>query len=90
MGEQRRDRRYYVAQGARIAGADGGILTTCRILDISARGARLEMDALDTVPDDFILLLSRDGRLRRQCLTVWRSETAIGVEFVPDASGTRS
>ena len=47
-------------------------------------GARLEIKNLEAVPDQFMLLLSYDGRLRRQCSVVWRSETAIGIEFAPD------
>jgi len=35
------------------------------------------------LPDYFILLLSHDGHLRRQCSVAWRTETAIGVEFIP-------
>lgn len=79
----RRHRRYNVAQGGRIARADGASLGTCLVLDISASGARLEMKTPDAVPDSFVLLLSRDGLVRRQCVVAWRSEVAIGVEFIP-------
>jgi len=82
--EFRKKKRRFISHGARIVLADGSILEDCRIMDISATGARLETKALDAVPDQFILLLSYDGRLRRQCSVVWRSETAIGAEFIPD------
>lgn len=79
----RKDRRRYILHGARIATANGYGPLKCRIIDISAGGARLEVNAVDAAPDEFILLLSRDGRLRRQCTVVWRSEKTIGVRFMP-------
>jgi len=80
---KRRSKRHHVYHGARLIQSDGTALGPCRMIDISRTGARLESAKAQTLPDDFILLLSHDGRLRRQCLVVWRSETAVGVEFVP-------
>lgn len=87
--EQRRAKRYNVFHGARIAQADGSFLGICRMIDLSRTGARLEMKMAGKLPDHFILVLSHDGRLRRQCLVVWRSETAVGVEFIPFHSAKR-
>lgn len=89
--EARTSKRRSVLHGARIAGVDGSVLESCRILDISGTGARLEVTSPVNLPDQFLLLLSRDGRLRRECAAVWRSENAIGVEFVgllPKPRGT--
>jgi hypothetical protein len=86
--EFRKKKRRFVSHGARIVLADSSLLEGCRIIDISGTGARLEVKNCDAVPDQFILLLSYDGRLRRQCSVVWRSETAIGIEFVPDCPAT--
>ncbi len=84
--EYRKDKRRFILHGARIVLADGSVLEGCRIIDISSTGARLEVKHLDAVvPDQFTLLLSYDGHLRRQCLVVWRSETTIGIEFVRSA-----
>jgi PilZ domain len=80
--EHRKSRRRYVYHGARIVGIDGSAVGVCRILDLSASGARLQIKTTDTVPDHFILLLSRDGRVHRKCSVVWRNETAVGVEFI--------
>ncbi len=79
--EYRKNRRHYVVHGARIVGPDGSGLVSCRMLDVSGTGARLEVKGADSLPDQLVLVLSHDGRLRRQCSVVWRSETAIGVEF---------
>ncbi len=81
--EFRKKKRRYISHGARIVLANGSLLENCRIIDISGTGARLEIKNLEAVPDQFVLLLSYDGRLRRQCSVVWRSETAIGIEFIP-------
>jgi hypothetical protein len=53
------------------------------MLDLSAFGARLELATAATLPDKFTLLLSNDGRLRRQCSVIWRLENAVGIEFDP-------
>jgi len=82
--EQRQSVRRYVLQGARIAGNNVPV-ENCWIVDISASGAQLKVKSADTVPNRFILLLSRDGRLQRQCEVVWRSENAIGVRFMTNS-----
>ncbi len=53
----------------------------CVVADISDSGARLDVDTPDSVPDRFILLLSKNGHARRICRTVWRSSSQIGVQF---------
>ena len=84
--EHRKSPRRFVRNGARMASADGRALGPCLILDLSGTGARLKTNASETLPDEFILLLSHDGRLRRQCSVAWRSPTAIGVRFVSGRS----
>jgi hypothetical protein len=79
--EYRNDKRRFILHGARIVLADGSVLEDCRIIDISSTGARLEVKDPNVVPDQFILLLSYDGHLRRRCSVVWRLEMAIGIEF---------
>ena len=84
--ELRSNTRRFVRQRAKIVAADGSALGTCLMLDVSGTGARLKTDAPGVLPDEFILLLSHDGRLRRQCSVAWRSETAIGVRFILERS----
>jgi hypothetical protein len=60
------------------------------MLDISGIGARLAVNGADTLPDQLVLLLSHDGRSHRRCSVVWRSETAIGVEFIPICPASKS
>jgi hypothetical protein len=84
MPDQRKSKRHFIYNGARLVATDGAELGTCRVIDISKTGARLETQAPAKLPEHFILLLSYDGSLRRQCVVVWRSKVAVGVEFIPD------
>jgi hypothetical protein len=83
LTDRRKGKRRYVAHGARIVCDGGSGLQNCRMLDVSAFGAQLELEKAATLPDKFVLLLSHDGRLRRQCLVVWRTPNAVGIEFNP-------
>jgi len=83
--EYRKSARRFIQQGARIALTGGSILGKCEVSDVSVTGARLTLGMPAAgVPDNFVLLLSYDGRLRRQCSVVWRSKNSVGVEFVAD------
>jgi hypothetical protein len=87
--ERRRASRRIVRQPAIII-KDGVIVGKCVVVDVSATGAKLLSKVSSAVPHEFLLILSRDGRLRRQCLVVWRSEAAIGVRFTPEQRPGRS
>jgi PilZ domain len=63
--------------------ADGWPLGECRMRDISAGGARLTVLPANELPDELLLSLSRDGKVRRHCSLVWRNEEEIGVRFRP-------
>jgi hypothetical protein len=82
-GENRAAKRRQVLHGAKMARADGVALGSCRMLDISASGARLQVEEPKKLPDHFLLVLSHTGRLYRECAVVWRSEKFVGVEFLP-------
>jgi PilZ domain len=79
--ENRTSKRRLINHGARIAALDGSELQSCRILDISGTGARLGVLQPEELPDQFLLLLSHDGKLFRLCSVVWRRSKAIGVQF---------
>ena len=55
----------------------------CTVTDISESGARISIDGVGAVPVEFSLVMTRNGRLRRHCNVVWRSDAQIGVMFVP-------
>jgi len=53
----------------------------CMLSDVSKAGAKISIAGHLEIPDEFVLLLSADGRTRRICRVVWREGTHVGVEF---------
>lgn len=82
--DKRRERRQALSHVAAIASTEGALVTACAVRDISLSGARLEVEPGHEIPDEFVLLLSRNGRARRRCTVMWRSDTEIGVRFHPE------
>jgi hypothetical protein len=64
-------------------GIDGSLLGPCLVVEVSSAGARLVVQASAKLPDQFTIVLSRGGQLRRSCTVMWRSESAVGVKFLP-------
>jgi hypothetical protein len=60
----------------------GEQLRECVVWDESKTGARLMVDAPDTIPDAFYIYMSLEFTSRRHCRVVWRSSKEIGVEFL--------
>ena len=54
------------------------------ISDMSSTGAKLTIGDDAAIPDEFHLLLSRDGNARRCCRVIWRKGRHAGVKFLPD------
>ena len=84
--EQRKLRRHPVRQRAKMASMDGSPLGSCLMLDLSGSGAQLMPEPGVVLPDEFFLLLSWTGQLRRKCSVIWRSDTAIGVRFTSNSA----
>jgi PilZ domain len=84
--EARKGRRRIVRHPAMILNSDKSIFGQCTMLDVSANGAKIKLQVGDQVPDKFILLLSKDGKVSRQCKVSWRKGTEIGVQFVVGSS----
>jgi hypothetical protein len=87
--DKRKSPRRAVHLQAMIARSDSSFLALCKTIDMSASGARLEPKQQVEIPDEFLLVLSRDGRLVRRCKTVWRSRGQVGVRFLPDKNLAR-
>ena len=62
--------------------AIGQQLRECTVWDESETGARLVVDASETIPDIFHIYMTLDSSSRRRCRVVWRSKTQVGVEFL--------
>lgn len=54
----------------------------CTIVNVSASGARLLLESPDEAPASFVLVLSKNGRVRRRCELSWQEGANIGVRFV--------
>ena len=83
MSSQNRRRHSRVALGYEAVIHSGQVLIArCNVLDISAEGARLFLDKpIENVPAEFVLRLSRNGKIERGCQLVWREQNEIGVHF---------
>jgi hypothetical protein len=59
---------------------------------MSDSGARLAVDDIESLPDKFLLALSRSGQPRQSCNVVWRRHDEIGIEFIasPQANARSS
>jgi len=60
----------------------GEQLQECVVWDESTTGARLVVDAIREIPDEFYIYMSLDSTSRRHCRAMWRSGTQIGVKFL--------
>jgi hypothetical protein len=76
----RRHRRKQISITAAMVWGEGSVPRECNILDISHGGARLYVGQLP-VPENFTLLMSTNGRVRRLCKVSWRRDGEIGVQF---------
>jgi hypothetical protein len=57
-----------------------GSSTSCRVLNISADGAAIDVPNPSFVPDRFQLMTEKD-RVIRNCRTIWIRGNMIGVAF---------
>ena|SRR5579872_2913837 len=83
--EQRQSRRRAVSTPGIVFGTNGKPIVECQLRDISATGAQIVLDKETTLPERFVLAMSRDGKVRRQCTLVWQFSIVVGARFAPDA-----
>lgn len=76
--EHRRERRMRVLKAGRIVFNGGYGVFDCRVKNLSAGGALLEIGAMVGIPSRFDFLL--DGAAR-PCTVMWRTDRLMGVAF---------
>jgi len=81
-GEKRKSVRRPVVRPCWIVTARDAPAITCHIQDISATGARLLCKSPTDIADAFVLHLTPDGKVGRQCKVVWRTQSEVGLQFV--------
>jgi len=63
---------------------DGKSTLNCRVRDMTAGGARLDLSTQQLLPHEFELQVS--GSTIRRCGLRWAHGTFVGVHFLPDAA----
>ena len=61
------------------------LVCCCMLLEISESGARLAVPSERSIPARFVLCLSQNGLVRRQCQVSWRAKDELGVIFEAQA-----
>ncbi len=62
--------------------SEGMLPEDCVVMEFTGAGGRIKVEDSGAVPDDFTLLLSSNGGVRRQCKVAWRKAGEIGVNFI--------
>jgi hypothetical protein len=78
MEERRKHPRAEVDEPAYIYG--DGSSTMCRVLNVSAEGAAIDVPDPSFIPARFKLMTEKD-RVIRNCRVVWISQNRVGVAF---------
>jgi hypothetical protein len=78
MEDRRKHPRIEIEETAYISA--GGSSMRCRLLNISAEGAAVEVPDPAFVPSHFQLMTEKD-RVIRRCRVIWIKQNRIGVAF---------
>src|SRR5262245_44677517 len=79
--ERRQEPRRSVQFPAWVSPRPGRPMQACMIYDASDIGARIVLDDLVHLPDEFVLMFTPDGAISRACKVVWRSQLQAGIRF---------
>ncbi|ODT13897.1 MAG: hypothetical protein ABS35_36510 [Kaistia sp. SCN 65-12] len=79
MEERRKAPRIKSLKGGRIIYLNGSATRDCAIRNLSASGAKLILDNIVGIPDQFNLQFE-DGT-QRHCTIRWKKLSELGVEF---------
>src|ERR1043166_7706058 len=77
----RKSRRRDISSDGIIYDADGNAVMACSLCNVSATGAKLQLNRAVRLPRSFVLALTPDGQVRRLCEPVWQRATIAGVRF---------
>ncbi len=92
-GENRKTNRvrFDHKHAVNLMGVDGTWRRSCVLLDISATGAKIEVEGTIDVlqAKEFFLLLSSTGLAFRRCELVWIDGSNAGIRFVKAKLGNK-
>ena len=74
-----------------LMGVDGTWRRTCNLVDVSASGAKLEVEgSVDVLQSkEFFLVFSSTGLAFRRCEMIWVDGSQIGVKFIENEKGKK-
>ena len=85
MGQRKADRVHFQHEhSVTLVGVDGTWRRACVLKDVSATGARVEVDGSTDVlkSREFFMVLSSTGLAFRRCELVWINGSTAGLHFV--------
>jgi hypothetical protein len=80
--KRRLARRTYLDRQAWVSLNSERSPVDCTVADISEIGAKIVVKLNMEIPQEFDLLLTADGAVRRRCVVVWQSSDEIGLTFI--------
>ena len=79
MEERRKHPRTEIDEPAYVS--SGGSVMSCRVRNISAEGAAIDVENPAFVPARFRLVMAKDSSVR-ECRVAWIQQNRIGLTFV--------
>jgi hypothetical protein len=79
MEERRKVQRHRVLKSGTV-GFNRAAGIACRVRNLSAAGACLDVASPIGIPDEFVLEIESD-RFKQPCHVIWRDGNRLGVEF---------
>jgi hypothetical protein len=79
--KQPRAKRQPANQDGMIYAVNGARIAPCRLRNVSATGAQIELLREIELPKTFVLSLSENGSVQRRCTIAWQFSTVVGVKF---------
>jgi hypothetical protein len=56
----------------------------CKVLNVSAGGAKLIMEIAPRIGTKFYLSASPNAARRKQCVVIWRRSSTVGIKFLSE------
>jgi hypothetical protein len=84
LSNRRRAVRRKVKWEAAVIAVDGSWRHNCTIMDVSASGAQVCLNGAISLPKEFFLSFTKNGRVSRLCELVWRGDKELGVRFASE------
>jgi hypothetical protein len=80
--ENRKHKRIKLHYPAWVDAGAGVPLCNCMLWDMSETGGRLTIEKPFDIPEQFVLVLSKDGDHGRHCQTIWRKDMELGFKIL--------